>query len=147
MKKFIVLAATAALAVAVPMASFAEPHEGGEGQGKPMMGRHMAQGMLMHLDADKDGKVTKDEFMDDAAKRFTEIDSDSNKEISVEELEAFHKAQMEKQQQVRKEMEERRQKEFKEIDSNNDGSISKEEMEAFQESHKGMPPKGEGKPE
>jgi Ca2+-binding EF-hand superfamily protein len=75
MKK-ILLSTIAVLALSAPaaMAEHGGDHKGGR--------------MLEKLDADKDGSISKAEFMTEAEQRFAEIDKDSSGSITKEEVEA-----------------------------------------------------------
>jgi hypothetical protein len=77
MKKLVMLTA-AALIISAP-AAFAEHHEG-----KP----HPKGGWLEKLDTDKDGNVTKAEFMAFHEERFAETDTNKDGVISKDEAEA-----------------------------------------------------------
>lgn len=135
MKKFILAATSVAVIAGGAFYALAERTE--DGKKDPHGKKHM----LERLDANKDGKVTKDEFVADAEKRFSEIDADKDGNVTEEEMRAHHKAKREEFGQMREGMKEemaaRRDKHFEEMDANGDGSISKEEMDAFHESRKG----------
>jgi Ca2+-binding EF-hand superfamily protein len=92
-------------------------------------------GMMAETDANKDGKVTKDEFVADAAKRFSEIDANKDGNITEEEMKAYHQAQKAKHEQMEKEHAAEEDKRFSEMDTDKDGKISKEEMKAAREKH------------
>lgn len=119
---------------------------------KGPMGAPMG-GMMMNfdaVDADKDGKITKDEMAAHRAARFTEADSDKDGKLSPEEMvamreqaEAARKTERAKAMIARIDSDKdgfvspaemdampMMDKMFDRVDENSDGAISKEEMEA-----------------
>ncbi len=77
MNKMLMLG-VAALSMAVAMPAKAEPEHGGK-KGKDLFAVH---------DTNSDGKVTKEEFVAGAEKKFTEMDTNKDGAISKEEHEA-----------------------------------------------------------
>ncbi|MCD6034280.1 MAG: hypothetical protein K0R63_21 [Rickettsiales bacterium] len=56
----------------------------------------MQEKMLAKLDTNKNGSISKEEFLANTEKRFAEMDTDGNGSVSKEELEAHHTAKIEK---------------------------------------------------
>lgn len=101
MKKFLILAAAAL--VAVPAVSHAEdkptpPAQGEKGPGK----------MFKETDTNGDGKMSKDEFMAFHEKRFSEMDKNGDGQIDSDEARAKAKEWREKMEERRKEMMEKK---------------------------------------
>lgn len=92
----------------------------------PMGG--MMGGPLMNfeeLDADKDGKVTKEELAANRTAKFTEADADKDGKLSADEMLAMHeKAQAARKAEMAKGM-------IARIDTDKDGFVSAAEMEAM----------------
>jgi Ca2+-binding EF-hand superfamily protein len=104
------------------------------------------------LDADKDGKVTKEELAANRAAKFAEADADKDGKLSADEMvamrekaEAARKAEMAKAMIARIDSDKdgfvsaaemdampMMDKMFDRVDENADGAISKDEMEAVQ---------------
>ena len=64
-------------------------------QQKPNKGEHLKR-MSEKLDTNKDGSISKGEFLTSMEERFNEMDSDGSGEITQEELKAHHKNKREK---------------------------------------------------
>ena len=71
--------------------------EGGAGEGPKKMfdkkGHH--ERMIQKFDENKDGQITKDEFIAESEKRFAEIDTDGDGVLTSEELQKHHEARRE----------------------------------------------------
>lgn len=94
MKKLFMLSSVA-LAFSISPA-LADHHEGGEKDG-----HHKHGAMFEKMDANSDGVVSKDEFVQAHEEKFNKMDADGNGEVSKEEAEA-------KRAEWRKKMEEKR---------------------------------------
>lgn len=98
MKKIMMLGAAFLALQALP----ALAQEGGPGpEGKPPM-HHGGPGKFFEkLDADKDGSVTEQEFLDAHKKKFAEMDSNKDGKVTKDELEA-RRAEMKKKWEAKK---------------------------------------------
>jgi len=111
------LLVSSALVALVGTAAIAGHHKGGHDRDGSR-----AERMMERLDADKDGRVTRDEMVAAATQRFTARDKDGDGVISAEDRKAFRAERRA----------ERRATRFDTIDADSDGMISKEEFTAFQ---------------
>jgi len=93
MKKIMMLVAAILAFQAVPV--LADNHGGKKGEKFEMK------------DTNKDGVISKDEFLANAEKKFSEMDADGNGAISKEEAQAQWKDKKEKMKEKRKEMKEK----------------------------------------
>jgi len=110
MKKLILL--TAVSAFAIGNAAFAGHHEDGE-KGK----HHKGNWMFEKNDTNKDGVISKDEFIANATERFSKMDTDDDGNITKEEAKK-HKGEMkEKHKEMRKKHKETKGDEYDEDDS------------------------------
>lgn len=75
----------------------------GEGQHNGKKGPHMMEKMFEHHDTNKDGVISKEEFMASAETRFTEADADGDGSITKKEMMEKHKERMETKHQERME--------------------------------------------
>ena len=106
-----------------------------------------ADKQFSHLDANKDGKITKDEFaaggkaaLAKAPPKFLEKNKDK---IEASRKKRFEMLDAEKSGKITKvEMQADMQARHKKMDSNGDGNVTKDELVAF---HKSMKPKKEAK--
>lgn len=101
MKKILLLTAAVLAIQALPaLAEDGGQHKGGKG---------------MHVfelqDADKDGAVSKEEFMKFNEGRFAEIDANGDGKVTKEEVKAHHEAMRAKWEAKKKEMKEQKEKE------------------------------------
>lgn len=112
-----ILVASSALVALVGTAAIAGHHKGG-----PDRDGSRAERMIERLDADKDGRVTREEMVAAANARFTARDKDGDGIVSAEDREAFRAERRA----------ERRTERFETIDADGDGMISKDEFAAFQ---------------
>lgn len=103
MKKLLMLSALA-MGVGMPVA-MAEGGPNGKGPGG--RGAYMLQKLFQHHDADKDGVITKAEFLEVAEKRFAEMDADSDGKITKEEAKAHGQEMKEKFEKRREERRDR----------------------------------------
>jgi Ca2+-binding EF-hand superfamily protein len=111
------LLVSSALVALVGTAALAGHHKGGHRDDGPR-----AERMMERLDADKDGRITREEMITTAKARFTARDKDADGVISAEDREAFRAERRA----------ERRATRFETIDADSDGVISKDEFVAFQ---------------
>lgn len=112
------LAAVAASIAVTASPGFAEGFSGGRHHGH---GHHRpAFGMLMQMDSDGDGKVTRAEIEAFNAARAAAVDSNQDGEVTVAELEAYREAQ--RQQRLAAHL--------AAMDSDGDGKVSVAEFEA-----------------
>lgn len=84
----------------IPAAAHAEdgPDKKPRGQGGPEM-------MIEKMDANKDGVVSLDEFLEAHKTRFTEIDTDKSGTLTPEEIKAHHEAKRGEWKEKREKME------------------------------------------
>ncbi|BAO45735.1 EF-hand domain-containing protein [Thiolapillus brandeum] len=61
----------------------------------------MADAFMMQLDSNKDGKVSKAEFIAPHEKRFSQMDKNGDGSVDRAEIEALEKAMRERMQQMR----------------------------------------------
>lgn len=135
----------ALMGLTLSTAAMAEKGPMGGMMGGPMMN-------FDQLDANKDGKVTKEELAANRTAKFTEADTDKDGKLSPDEMVAMHeKAEAERKVEMAKAMIARidsdkdgflsdaelqampmMDKMFDRIDENSDGAISSEEMAAMQ---------------
>ena len=128
-KKWVVLPALALMIGINP--AFAEDHWGGPHGGKGGGDRKPGlESMLEKLDANSDGKVSKEEFLSEQEARFSKFDANGDGFISKEEI-AAHKDDMNKEREDKRK--EREDEMFNKMDANGDGTISREEMQAGHE--------------
>jgi Ca2+-binding EF-hand superfamily protein len=112
------VAIAALLAATLTSAAFAQNGPGGPGgQGEMLLE------MFDTIDADKDGKVTKDEMDAHRAAEFAAADTNSDGVLSAEELTQKHLARMAET------VAERTARMIENLDDNADGSLSAEEMD------------------
>lgn len=88
-------------------------------------------GFMKGVDANNDGAVSKDEFIADANKKFTEMDSNKDNKVTQDEMQKFQEAKKAEREQRKKEMEAKQEERFKEMDTDKDGKISIDEMKNF----------------
>jgi Ca2+-binding EF-hand superfamily protein len=79
---------------------------------------------MMKIDADKDGKVSLDEFITRHKEHFTKLDKNSDAVVDADERKASVDVILAK-------MKERIEARFTEVDANKDGKITKDESDAF----------------
>ena len=82
------------LLVLLPAMACAEPP-----QGRPSS---MSEAFMMQLDANRDGKVSKAEFLANEEKQFDQMDSNKDGNIDRAEIEAMEKRMREQMQKMRK---------------------------------------------
>lgn len=98
------------------------PQEFGMGPDGPMAPK------LEELDANKDGKITRDEVKAKEKAFFAEVDTNKDGFATAEEMTAHHEK---KREEMRKKMEaERHQQMLEKLDTNKDGKISEAEFTA-----------------
>ncbi|HEX2733275.1 MAG TPA: EF-hand domain-containing protein [Polyangiaceae bacterium] len=141
MKRALILSLAALPLLVTSVAAAHERHEGGrEGHGPG--GRHF----FAHLDANGDGKITKAEALDGAAKHFSELDANKDGSVSPEEaaqgmgmghrpdfdpakffarLDANNDGKL-----VADEVKHMPKERFAEVDTNHDGALTLAEFEA-----------------
>lgn len=138
---FLLSAAAAFFAISTVGAAHAMPS--GEGRDGPMMGMgHHGGPSLAMMDSNKDGQVSKDEFLAPQIKRFTDVDTNKDGKISQDEwlaakpandrmakMMADHQANTSDAEKTL--MAAYKAGEFRSLDANKDGSISKEEFLAL----------------
>ncbi|MGG6462424.1 EF-hand domain-containing protein [Solilutibacter silvestris] len=115
------LGAAAVTAIAQQMPS--DPPAPGEPGAPPPKGHGRMMGGFMRLDADHDGKISRDEAAKDPklAAKFDQLDANHDGFLDRSDFEAMRK--------------EHGQKRFAEMDTNHDGKVSKEEMLAAMAKH------------
>jgi hypothetical protein len=102
MKRTVPMLALAAVLLTAP--AFAKDHD------KEMCdktGKHsgmMWDKMLERADTNKDGKISKDEFLAEEAKHFDEMDTNKDGVVTADESKAFHEAMREKMKAHMEEM-------------------------------------------
>ena len=133
MKKKILL--TAALVVALTIAAFAVFAQGAGNarQGKARMGQRDPGQMFERMDANKDGKLTKEEVPEQAWERIVKADADNNGAVTKEEMAKVVKARAGNGQGNAKMggpgMGQRDPGQmFERMDANKDGKLTKEEL-------------------
>ncbi|SNT28794.1 EF-hand domain-containing protein [Antarctobacter heliothermus] len=109
---------TGALVVVMGTAGIASARGYGDGERGPR-GAGMEK-MFEQIDADKDGKITKDEMEAHRTARFEAIDADGDGKLSKEEMDGARDARRL----------ERTQKMVESLDQNDDGLLSAEELAA-----------------
>ncbi len=92
-KTHLIYSAVIALMIGGIVPAMADSHGGGKGKHKGAM--------FEKLDTDKDGFVTKAEFMAHAEERFSKIDADGNGRFTKEEAAAKYKEMKEKRKEKR----------------------------------------------
>ncbi len=85
--------------------------------------RHEARGHFQRLDVNKDGMVSRDEYMGERQKRFVTLDKNKDGAISKEEFLAGAKDK------------DRRGKHFEALDADRNGQVSKAEWDAASARH------------
>jgi len=75
--------------------ALAQPPQGGQP-------RSMADAFMMQLDSNKDGKVSKAEFMAPHEQRFAQIDKNGDGMVDRAEIEALEKSMRERMEQMRR---------------------------------------------
>ena len=86
----------------------------------PYGDRHGDGPMMERFDADKDGKITAQEWEAGHAGRFAEMDADGDGDLTAAEMEAYHE----------KRRAERRERMRQRLDTNQDGKVTADEMAA-----------------
>ena len=99
MKKLLMMSA---LAMVVSAPVMAEGGPDGEGRGHGRRGGKNLEMMFKHHDVDKDGVITKKEFMQTAEDRFEKIDINSDGEIIKDEITEHAKGMRKKFEEKRK---------------------------------------------
>jgi Ca2+-binding EF-hand superfamily protein len=144
MKKLITITIVTALA-GVAVAS-AQPDAGVE-KGQCGGGRGFGMHKFEHMDANSDGRVTRDEMLKRATEHFDKADANKDGSVTAEEREAAFKKHAEErftQQDKNKdgalsgdELPPRFAKHTEKLDTNKDGKLTKAELQVFAAEHKG----------
>ncbi len=100
MRKTLLIAATSALLTTASFAAFAEDVKAVKPtsevtDGKHKDGEHKGEhkgGMFKYADTNNDGIVTKEEFLANSEKMFTNMDADKDGKITKEEMQKHHEA-------------------------------------------------------
>ncbi len=101
MKKLLILTAALLTLQAIPaLAEDKAPVDGAHKRGE--------HPMFAEQDANKDGTVSEEEFLNFGKKKFGEIDADHNGQITKEEAQKHHEARREKWKEKRQEMKAKR---------------------------------------
>jgi Ca2+-binding EF-hand superfamily protein len=79
---------------------------------------------LQRLDANKDGRINRDEIKPRMLKRFTDVDANADKSVTVAEIDAM----------LQKRLAARRDRMLQLMDANKDGSITQAEFEKVADS-------------
>jgi Ca2+-binding EF-hand superfamily protein len=103
-----------------------ECHGGGAGKGQ-----HFTE-----MDANKDGAVSKDEFVQKHAARFDQADTNKDGKLTQEERSAAHEARMKQRMAeheqgepiTRDQMKQKSAEHFAKLDANGDGKITQDEL-------------------
>ena len=119
-KGLILAGAVAVLATGGIAAAYAAQSHHGHHWGQGRM--HWMESMLMPMDSDKDGSVSRAEIESGAAAKATEIDANKDGNITVDEVVAYRE----------KQRLHRLADEIKAMDSDSDGKVSVAEYEAAQ---------------
>ena len=79
---------------------------------------------LQRLDANKDGRINRDEIKPRMLKRFTDVDANADKSVTVAEIDAM----------LQKRLASRRERMLQLMDANKDGNITQAEFEKVADS-------------
>ncbi|GAB3439222.1 EF-hand domain-containing protein [Insolitispirillum peregrinum] len=138
---FVISAIAAMVAITAVGSAHAMPNggpDGGPDAPMVMMGGH-GEGRLLMLDSNKDGVISKDEFLAPQVKRFSDIDTNKDGQISLDEWQVAKPAmdRMARRMDVwlasasqaeRDLMTAHKAAEFRALDINSDGAVTKDEF-------------------
>ena len=117
----VAVAASAFAGVAVAQGRMMQPGANGPADGPDGRPGGPRMGMFQMMDTNKDGKVTREEFLDRAGPFFARFDVNKDGTVTKEEI----------VQVMTKRMEERAARMTAPFDANGDGTVTKEEFDAF----------------
>jgi hypothetical protein len=84
--RFIVIVAMLIITFAIPGTSAAQKAAAPKAQDKLAIGQEMAEQLLLLIDADKSGKISKEEWMKFMEAEFDRLDKDKKGQLDVKEL-------------------------------------------------------------
>lgn len=153
MKKFVLLAASAALSIASFTASAEEnttpenkdnkkmsfEQRDTDGNGTISKEEFMKAHKGSKYDKDGDGKMSEAEFLEKHKERFAKMDANKDGFVTEEERDSFKDDWKDKKEEKMK----KKEGKFEEIDTDKNGQITQEELKAFHDAKKASKKEGE----